>query len=140
MPKIGLFTEYKNEEKKGFDHVMCYETKVNSSHVAKYSHRKSFFFQSEGFYVFLGTSIYEVGRILKEYNIPEDKALHYFYSYDPHILRDLKRSLPKLTLISGLDNPRIVLEITKEGFKWENYDNISLPKQDKNTEGDKPAT
>jgi hypothetical protein len=140
MPKVGLFSEYKNEEKKGFDHIICYNTKRSGSNIGVYSRTRSFYFESNGYYVFVAISIHEVGLLLKKYKIDESKALFYHLKDEPNYVRCIKLSLPKLTLISAVQNPRVILDITEEGFKWDNYDNVSMPKQDKDTKGNKPTT
>ena len=139
MIKLGLFSKYSNEEKKGFDFLMCYETSISGTHISRYSNRKANFFVAEDYRVILATSSIELDSIIRKYKFDVSKTLFYSHKVDPAFLKDIKRGYPTITIINARENQKLVLTID-EGFKWDNYDNVNLPKQDKNTKGNEPTT
>ena len=80
----------------------------------------------------------EVELLLK--SIDYSKVFVYFYKGNIEYIKKLNALFPKITIVNSNTNPKISLEIKSGKFKWEKYDYFSLPKSDKNTEGNKPTS
>jgi hypothetical protein len=138
MHKFLLFREYKGEPVKESEKVLCFNTRKKVS-AFEYSSTKISIVKYEDRYILLVARGGELEIAIRNMKLDVSKLFVYIYNNNKKYIENIKKLHPKITIINSEDAPKVSLEITEVGFKWENYDNISLPKQDKDPKRNKPT-